>query len=96
MKTQTLEYTNGKTKFIGHLVWDEALSGRRPGVLVFPEAFGLNDHARERAGRLAQLGYVALAADTHTVFFGSVAEVRLWTETIDPLLYWDGSHRVLL
>jgi len=65
MKTQTLEYTNGKTKFIGHLVWDETLSGRRPGVLVFPEAFGLNDHARERAGRLAQLGYVALAADTH-------------------------------
>jgi dienelactone hydrolase len=65
MKTQTLEYTDGKTKFIGQLYWDESQSGRRPGVVVFPEAFGLNDHARQRAERLAQLGYVALAADTH-------------------------------
>lgn len=65
MKKQTIEYTDGKTKFIGQLVWDEARSGPRPGVLVFPEAFGLNDHAIERAERLARLGYVALAADPH-------------------------------
>jgi dienelactone hydrolase len=37
----------------------------RPGVLVFPEAFGLNDHALARAERLASLGYVALACDLH-------------------------------
>jgi dienelactone hydrolase len=63
MKTQTLEYTNGKTKFLGYLARDEARSGPRPGVVVFPEAFGLGDHAKQRADRLAQLGYVALAAD---------------------------------
>ncbi len=39
--------------------------GRRPGVLVFPEAFGLSDHARGRAQRLAQMGYVAMACDLH-------------------------------
>lgn len=39
--------------------------GRRPGVLVFPEAFGLDSHAIERATRLAKLGYVALACDLH-------------------------------
>jgi len=33
----------------------------------------------------------ALSAETHTVFFGDVAEVRLWSDTIDPLLYWDGT-----
>ena len=38
---------------------------RRPGVLVFPEAFGLSDHARSRAQRLAEMGYVALACDLH-------------------------------
>ena len=65
MKTQTLEYTDGKTKFVGYLAWDETQTGRRPGVVVFPEAFGLNDHARRRAERLAQCGYIALAADTH-------------------------------
>ncbi len=39
--------------------------GRRPGVLVFPEAFGLSDHARGRAQRLAEMGYVAMACDLH-------------------------------
>jgi len=33
--------------------------------VVFPEAFGLNDHARERAKRLVAQGYVAFAADLH-------------------------------
>jgi dienelactone hydrolase len=65
MQTKKLEYTNGKTNFVGYLVWDETKPGRRPGVVVFPEAFGLNDHARQRAERLAQLGFVALAADPH-------------------------------
>lgn len=58
-----LEYTNGKTKFIGHLAGEDGGTGRRPGIVVFPEAFGLGDHAKKRADRLAQLGYVALAAD---------------------------------
>ena len=40
-------------------------SGKRAGVLVFPEAFGLGEHAISRARRLASLGYVALACDLH-------------------------------
>jgi dienelactone hydrolase len=43
----------------------EAGSGRKPGVLVFPEAFGLGEHALEKARQLSQLGYVALACDLH-------------------------------
>jgi len=35
----------------------------------------------------------ALAADTHTVFFGRVAEVRVWDATLNPLLYWNGEYR---
>jgi len=35
-------------------------------VLVFPEAFGLSEHAMEKAERIAsELGYVALACDLH-------------------------------
>ena len=44
---------------------DDAKTGRRPGVLVFPEAFGLGDHAKQRAERLAGMGYVAMAGDLH-------------------------------
>ena len=35
------------------------------GVLVFPEAFGLGPHAVDRARRLAEMGYAALACDLH-------------------------------
>jgi dienelactone hydrolase len=37
----------------------------RAGVLVFPEAFGLDAHALHRAERLAALGYVTMACDLH-------------------------------
>ncbi|MBV8175409.1 MAG: tRNA (adenosine(37)-N6)-threonylcarbamoyltransferase complex ATPase subunit type 1 TsaE [Verrucomicrobia bacterium] len=48
----------------GHLYVDGGGSGR-PGVLVFPEAFGLSEHAKLQAERLAHLGYVGLACDLH-------------------------------
>ncbi len=65
MNSKTIEYTNGKIKFVGKLFWDAMQTGKRPGVVVFPEAFGLGAHACQRAEQLAQLGYVALAADPH-------------------------------
>lgn len=65
MNRQQIEYGNGSTPYIGQLFRDDSRKGPRPGVVVFPEAFGLNEHALQRAERLAQLGYVALAADPH-------------------------------
>ncbi len=40
-------------------------TGKKPGVLVFPEAFGLSEHAIGKAKRLAGMGYAALACDLH-------------------------------
>lgn len=37
-----------------------------PGVIVVHEAFGLNDHIRDVARRVAALGYHAIAPDLHT------------------------------
>ena len=45
----------------GELYAGPNTAGFRPGILVFPEAFGLGEHAMSRAERLAQLGYVAKA-----------------------------------
>ncbi len=39
--------------------------GPHPGVLVFPEVFGLGDHALSRAERLSAMGVAALACDLH-------------------------------
>jgi Dienelactone hydrolase family/Enoyl-(Acyl carrier protein) reductase len=67
----------------------ERRSGTRAGVLVFPEAYGLNQHALERAERLASLGYVALACDLH----GEARVVEDLGESIEMLdsLYADPS-----
>ena len=65
MKTETIEYKDGDVTLRGYLAFDEKKSGKRPGVLVMPEAFGLGEHAKKRAERLAELGYVAFAGDPY-------------------------------
>lgn len=61
--TRTVEYRQGKTTLEGLLVYDDAVKGRRPAVLVTHEWWGLNDHTRAAAERLAARGYVAFAPD---------------------------------
>ncbi len=63
MKTQAIEYSEGGKPLRGFLAWDDARSGPRPGILVVHENTGLTDHEKERATRLAGLGYVAFACD---------------------------------
>lgn len=65
MTTETLTYQDGSTTLKGYLAYDESRSGKRPGVLVMPEAFGLGDGAKERCRMLASLGYVALGGDPY-------------------------------
>jgi len=66
MKTDTIVYQADGLNMIGHFAFDETATGPRPGVLVFPEAFGLGPHAKGRAERIAaELGYAALACDLH-------------------------------
>ena len=64
MRHETLTYQADGLTMKSQLFFEPA-SGRRPGVLVFPEAFGLGEHAISRAERLAASGYVALACDLH-------------------------------
>jgi dienelactone hydrolase len=47
------------------LAWDASVRTPRPGVLVFPEWWGLTEYAKARARQLAELGYVALAVDVY-------------------------------
>jgi hypothetical protein len=60
-----VNYRQGTTHLEGLLVYDNSIQTPRPGVLVFPEWWGLNDYPKHRAEQLAQLGYVALAADMY-------------------------------
>ena len=60
-----LEYKAGEVLCEGWIAYDDAQPGKRPGVLVVHEWWGLNDYARSRAEQLAKLGYVAFALDMY-------------------------------
>jgi dienelactone hydrolase len=49
----------------GFVAWDDAVLGKRPGVLVVHEWWGLDEYARTRARQLAQAGYIAFACDMY-------------------------------
>ncbi len=34
----------------------------------------------------------ALPSSSHTLFFGEVVDIKMFTEEIDPLLYWNGLY----
>jgi len=63
MRTETLEYNDGNTELLGYLVYDEKVTGQRPGVIVMPQVCGPGAHSRTKAHKLAALGYVASAGD---------------------------------
>ena len=60
-----VEYRQGETVLKGYLAYDDAMDGKRPGILVVHEWWGHNDYARRRARMLAELGYTALAVDMY-------------------------------
>lgn len=65
IKTKTITYKDGDVTLKGMMAWDGAKSGKRPGVLVIYEWWGLNDYVKDRARRLAAAGYVAFAPDMY-------------------------------
>ena len=60
-----ISYPAGDTVMQGFLAYDDAVKGKRAGVLVVPEWWGVNDYARKRARMLASEGYVALVVDMY-------------------------------
>jgi dienelactone hydrolase len=65
LRTKTIEYRHGETLLEGYLVYDDALMGKRPGVLVVHAWKGLGTYEQGRAKQLAELGYVAFALDMY-------------------------------
>jgi dienelactone hydrolase len=49
----------------GYLAYDDSIDGRRPGILVVHEWWGLNEYVRKRVEQLAGMGYVAFGLDMY-------------------------------
>jgi dienelactone hydrolase len=58
-------YSANGTNLKGYIAYDDAVNGKRPGILVIHEWWGHNEYARKRARMLAEQGYTALALDMY-------------------------------
>jgi dienelactone hydrolase len=65
IKSHVTEYKQGQTVCEGLLVYDDATSGKRPGVLIAHQWKGLTAYEKRRAEMLARLGYVVFCADIY-------------------------------
>ena len=65
IRTQYVDYKVGDTVFEGFLAYDDAVKDKRPGILIAHNKRGISKHTEGIAIKLAQLGYVAFAADSY-------------------------------
>jgi dienelactone hydrolase len=65
LETERLAYRDGDVRLNGFLAVDAARRDKRPGILVVHGGAGLDDHARGRARRFAESGFVVIACDMY-------------------------------
>ncbi|MBK4988920.1 dienelactone hydrolase family protein [Pseudomonas sp. S36] len=66
VQTREIPYQDANgDRLVGYYAYDDAVTGKRPGIVVVHEWWGLNDYAKRRARDLAALGYNALAIDMY-------------------------------
>ena len=65
IKEAPVTYTDGETTMKGFVVYDTAQKGKRPGIVVVHEWWGITKHMHNEARRLARQGYTAFIADMY-------------------------------
>jgi dienelactone hydrolase len=63
VKTQWIDYKQGDAPLSGYLVYDDAVQGKRPGVLMIHDRSGFSEGTLADARMIAGLGYVVFAED---------------------------------
>ena len=65
LETEAVAYRDGEAALNGVLALDTDRRDRRPGIIVVHGGAGVDDHARGRARRFAEAGFVAMACDMY-------------------------------
>src|SRR5262245_53966438 len=65
LKKEFIEYQEGETVMEGYFVYDDAIEGKRTGIVVVQDWKGFGEYGNWRADELAKLGYAALAVDIY-------------------------------
>ncbi len=63
MKTQDVNYNVDGKNYKSFVAYNDDTDAQKPVVMVLPEWWGLTDYAKDRAKKLAELGYFAIAVD---------------------------------
>ena len=89
--TETVTYKEAGEEFTSYVSYDSSIKGKRPGILVVHEWWGLDDYPKKRAEMLAKLGYVAFAVDMYGT--GKVTDkpeqAKAWmTEVTTDVEWW--------
>ena len=64
-QSKTVEYKDGNQVLSGIFVKPSKALKNNPGILVLPAWMGIDDHAKDSADRLAEMGYATFVADIY-------------------------------
>jgi dienelactone hydrolase len=65
VKEEPVTYKAGDTTLKGFVVRDDAKKGKRPGIILVHEWWGITKHMHNEARRFAREGYTVLIADMY-------------------------------
>jgi dienelactone hydrolase len=65
IKEVPITYSDGEATMKGFVVYDDAVQGKRPGIIMVHEWWGITPHVHTEARKLAEQGYVAFIADMY-------------------------------
>lgn len=65
VKEEPVTYTDGEATMKGFVVYDDAVKGKRPGIVMVGEWWGITKHIHNEAQRFAQQGYTTFIADMY-------------------------------
>lgn len=85
VKTQWIDYKQGDTSLSGYLVYDDAVQGRQPGVLMIHDRSGFSEGTLADARMIAGFGYVVFAED----MFGKGFVPKTVPEMMDTIAIYD-------
>jgi dienelactone hydrolase len=91
MKTQWVDYKQANTVLSGYLVYDDAVSAKRPGVLMAHDRSGFSESTLKDAEMIASLGYVVFAED----IFGKGVVPKSVPEMMDTIAVYNNDRPLM-
>lgn len=65
IREEPVTYTDGTTTMKGFVVYDDAVTAKRPGIVMVHEWWGITNHIHNEAKKYAEAGYTAFIADMY-------------------------------